>query len=101
MEELFIESATLRPDQVARLAELHCKVTLMDEENEIYSVFLPEYAEVTMSMVQKGGLVTTRHQAVIPLDPPSPKEAAPTMFKRVVWTDTRPAKVVGMTIVEQ
>lgn len=101
MEELFIESATLRPDQVARLAELHCTVTLMDEENEIYSVFLPEYAEVTMAMVRKGGLVTTRHHAVIPLDPPMPKEPKPQMFKRVTWTDTRPAKVVSMTLVDQ
>lgn len=96
-----IESARLRPDQVARLAEMHCKVFQLDPDKDLYAVFLPEYAEVTMAMVQKGGLVTTRHQAVIPLDPPSPKEKAPTMFKRVVWTDTRPAKVVGMTLVEQ
>ena len=97
-----IEVARLRPDQVQRLFCLHCIVVPIEGElEELYSVEFPKWARIGVGGVAKGALRTMRHCAIPPLDPPGKKEAAPTMFKRVVWTDEEPARIVGMTLVEQ
>jgi hypothetical protein len=103
-----IEVVRLRADQISRLYQLHCAIVPLEPDNpdcELFNVELPGFAHVgTHGRVVKGSLDTVRHSAVIPLDPPSQcerkKTAPPTMFKRVVWTDESPARIVGMTHVE-